>query len=86
MGYGSVISPDEQPESAASVPGHEPQALRDYMDQIIAENPEWGAHVHQTVDHNTQVLTSSLQNAFQSLSKAMGGEEEEQDDDDLGIF
>lgn len=89
IGYASVISPDEQNQTAAMPPGHEPQALRDCLDDVIQQNPEWGAHIHQSVDHCTEVIVNSIQNAFKSLQEQMGegGEDGGDDfDDNLGIF
>lgn len=71
MGYGSVLSPDEQPERTEKMPGHTPQELRDLLDQLTLDDPEWGAHVNQTIDHNTQVLSTSIKAAFDSLQREL---------------
>lgn len=93
-GYGSIINADEQDEQKAMIAqkmgshGHDPQSLRDALDELVQDDPEWGQYVNQTIDHNTRVLGESLQGALRQFQQAMGiqGGQPEEDDTSLDIF
>eukprot|EP00461_Guttulinopsis_vulgaris_P003546 UN03547 len=47
--------------------------MREFLDDLHQEDPEWGAHVDQTIQHATDVLGKSLHDALQQFQQAMGG-------------